>query len=111
MSHGRIDWPLAAADERHAAEYEITAATADDPTGMPQDVGSTVAWQQGWQSADACETACALWPACVQWSFVGADDQDRQRCLVDRQVVFTFVGDGLQSTSGWMASRIDEWAC
>ncbi|CRG87834.1 hypothetical protein PISL3812_04855 [Talaromyces islandicus] len=110
MSHGRMDWPLAAGN-RHAAEYEITAATADDPAGMPPDVGSTVAWQQGWQSADACETACALWTACVQWSFVGVGDEDRQRCRVDREVVFTFVGDGLQSTSGWMASRIDEWAC
>ncbi|KAH8701613.1 hypothetical protein BGW36DRAFT_423919 [Talaromyces proteolyticus] len=120
LSGGRTEWLHNKIDDtRHPAGYEITPdnSSRNNNPNIPKDVKSTAVWQQGGQSADACETACATWPACVQWIF------EEHRCRLNEEIntLFQLVSPrasasddrGLQGKTigGWMTERINEWLC
>ncbi|KAJ5174907.1 uncharacterized protein N7482_000784 [Penicillium canariense] len=95
-----------------SGKYEIKSSMAADAE-PPSTVESIETWRRAWKSVDSCEAACIAWADCVQWSFY------EDRCKMDSMVLLGNgipEGDSRRQTSlpwvsGWLSSRIENWAC
>ncbi|KEY71771.1 hypothetical protein S7711_06526 [Stachybotrys chartarum IBT 7711] len=93
--------------------FQVTSANKAAPPAPQDSKYDAKAWNNGWESVDACEAACKGWVNCVQWSFV------EDLCTLDDKMI---LGQGfapamsqrktsLIHTSGWLPERLDDWAC
>lgn len=93
--------------------FQVTSANKAAPPAPQDSKYDAKAWNNGWESVDACEAACKGWVNCVQWSFV------EDLCTLDDKMI---LGQGfapamsqrktsLIHTSGWLPERLGGWAC